>query len=280
MKQKNLAVLIILIGFLFLIYPFLSNYIFEKSASSTIRSYQNTINNIKKDNRKDLLNDARKYNQNLLESKVELTDPFRQKQEKKQKVSYQKILNIDDSGIIGYIRIPCIFIELPIYHGTTEEVLRQGVGHLAASSFPIGGKDTHSVLTSHTGLSSARLFTDLIQMKKGDKFFIQVLNQNLAYKVEQIKVVKPENTKDLQIVYGKDYVTLVTCTPYGVNDHRLLVRGSRMMMEKKQEKQVTQRRGSKWLLVYKRAVLAGILIVIMITFIKKMIRKIIRGERI
>ena len=277
MRQKKLAVLIILIGFLLLSYPFFSNYIFEKSAASTVRSYQNKINHIEQKNRENLLCDARKYNQDLWKTRAELTDPFQKKQDQKQKISYQKILNIDDSGIIGYIRIPCIFVELPIYHGTSEEVLRQGVGHLNASSFPIGGKNTHSVLTGHTGLGSARLFTDLIQMKKGDKFFIQVLDQNLAYKVEQIKIVKPENTKDLQIIYGKDYVTLVTCTPYGVNDHRLLVRGIRTTSEKKQEKRLAQSRGSKWLGVYKKAVLAGILVVLMITFIMKMIRR-IKGE--
>lgn len=279
MKQKKLAVLIILIGLLLLLYPFFSNYMFEKSAASTIRSYQNKTDHMKQKARKNLVCDARKYNHDLLKLREGLTDPFQKKQDQKQKTSYQKILNIDGTGIIGYIKIPCIFVELPIYHGTSEEVLRQGVGHLSASSFPVGGKNTHSIITGHTGLGSARLFTDLIQMKKGDKFFLQVLDQNLAYKVDQIKIVKPENTKDLQIIYGKDYVTLVTCTPYGVNDHRLLVRGIRISYEKKQEKQLTKSRGSKWLGVYKKAVLAGILVMIMITFIVKMIGK-IKGESI
>lgn len=278
MKQKKLALLVIFIGFLLVSYPFFSNYLFEKSTASTIRSYQNKIDHIEPNDRKDLFCDAREYNKNLLRSRVELTDPFKQKQDQKQKVSYQKILDINDSGIIGYIKIPCIYIQLPIYHGTSEEVLRRGVGHLGASSFPIGGKNTHSVLTGHTGLGSARLFTDLVQVKKGDKFFIQVLDQNLAYKVDQILIVKPENTKNLQITYGKDYVTLVTCTPYGVNDHRLLVRGIRTTYEKEQEKQVTRNRGSKWFGVYKKAVLTGILIMIMITFIVRMIRK-IKGEQ-
>lgn len=277
MKQKKLAVLVIFLGVILLIYPFFSNYIFDKSTASTIRSYQNKTGVIKSNVRENLFCDAREYNKNLLKSRVELTDPFKQKQDRKQKVSYQKILNIDDSGIIGYIEIPCIFIQLPIYHGTSEEALRQGVGHLGASSFPIGGENTHSVLTGHTGLGSARLFTDLIQMKKGDKFFIQVLDQNLTYKVDQILIVKPENTKNLQIIYGKDYVTLVTCTPYGVNDHRLLVRGVRTTYEKKQEKQVTRNRGSKWLGVYKKAVLTGILIMMIIAFVRKMIRN-IKGE--
>ena len=279
MKQKKLAVLIILIGFLLLLYPFFSNYIFEKSAASTVRSYQNKTNQIEQKARDDLLYNARTYNQNLWKLRAELTDPFQKKQDQRQKTSYQKILNIDGTGIIGYIKIPCIFVELPIYHGTSEEVLRQGAGHLSASSFPIGGKNTHSIITGHTGLGSARLFTDLIQMKKGDKFFLQVLDQNLAYKVEQIKIVKPENTKDLQIIYGKDYVTLVTCTPYGVNDHRLLVRGIRTTYEKKQEEQVIKNRGSKWLGVYKKAVMAGILVTIMIIFIMKMIGR-IKGESI
>ena len=141
---------------------------------------------------------------------------------------YNNILNLDQSGVMGYLEIPCISVDLPIYHGTDAEILERGVGHLAASSIPIGGKSTHSVLTGHTGLSSAKLFTDLTEMKKGDLFFINVLGQTLAYKVDQISVVRPKDTRKLRIVDGKDYVTLVTCTPYGVNSHRLLVRGTRV----------------------------------------------------
>ena len=134
-----------------------------------------------------------------------------------------RILNIDGSLIMGYLKIPCISVNLPIYHGTSGTVLEHGIGHLAVSSFPIGGKDTHAVLTGHTGLSSAKIFTDLTEMKKGDFFFIHVLDKKLAYLVDQITVVEPQDTKELQIMEGKDHVTLVTCTPYGVNDKRLLV---------------------------------------------------------
>lgn len=205
--------------------------------------------------------DAQKYNMDLSRSLVQLTDPFKLKQSHGEKLNYQMILNLDGSGVMGYVRIPCISIELPIYHGTSAEVLEHGIGHLAASSFPIGGKSTHSVLTGHTGLSSARLFTDLTQMKKGDLFFIKVIDLELAYRVDQITVVRPEDTRKLQIIKGEDHVTLVTCTPYGVNDHRLLVRGVRTKYEKGSDSIQQEHRESQWMAVYKRAILIGLLII-------------------
>lgn len=175
---------------------------------------------------------------------------------------YNNILNLDHSGVMGYLEIPCISVNLPIYHGTDAEILERGVGHLAASSIPVGGKSTHSVLTGHTGLSSAKLFTDLTEMKKEDLFFIHVLDRTLAYKVDQISVVRPEDTRKLQIVKGKDYVTLVTCTPYGVNDHRLLVRGVRTKYVKKQRSSIRPRnQDSQWMGTYKRAIAIGLAIV-------------------
>ena len=170
---------------------------------------------------------------------------------------------------------------LPIYHGTDAEILERGVGHLAASSLPIGGKSTHSILTGHTGLSSAKLFTDLTEMKKGDLFFIYVLDQTLAYKVDQISVVKPENIEKLQIVDGKDYVTLVTCTPYGVNDHRLLVRGVRTKYVKNQKNKIRPRnKDSQWMGTYKRAIAIGLAIVIALVLSGKVYQKLRRAEKI
>ena len=182
-----------------------------------------------------------------------MTDPFKVKRMDGEMVHYNRILNIDGSSIMGYLKIPCISINLPIYHGTSGTVLEHGIGHLAASSFPIGGKDTHAVLTGHTGLSSAKIFTDLTEMKNDDLFFIHVLDRTLAYKVDQISVVKPEDTEKLQIIDGKDYVTLVTCTPYGVNDHRLLVRGVRTKYVKKQRYDQEIRVPNGWELINERS---------------------------
>lgn len=282
-KEKIVPFLIVIFGLILLAYPFISNYVFEKSASSKVHSYEQKADTMDQGKINRMFQEAKKYNDDLRKSLVQMTDPFKLKQKNGENLEYQKILDIDGNGIMGYVKIPCISVELPVYHGTSAEVLEHGVGHLATSSFPIGGKSTHSVLTGHTGLSSARLFTDLTQMKEGDLFFIHVLDRDLAYKVDQIVVVKPEDTTKLQIVQGKDYVTLVTCTPYGVNDHRLLVRGVRTRYEKKQEEKKSRNRESQWMSVYKRAVLIGLTIVFGIVLTAKMIRRMkernLKGDR-
>lgn len=278
MKHKIIPVLIIAVGFLLLSYPFVSNFIFEKSAGSTVESYRKKTAGIDRKKKEKAIDEARQYNRDLVDSKVVLTDPFKAKDSKGETLFYNRILDMDGSGIMGYLKVPCISVDLPIYHGTSAEVLEHGIGHLAATSFPVGGKSTHAVLTGHTGLSSAKLFTDLTEMKKGDLFFIHVLNQKLAYKVDQIKVVKPEDTRDLQIIDGEDHVTLLTCTPYGVNDHRLLVRGVRTTYHEKEEQTKARKHHSQWMEVYKRAILAGLLIILVLILIRKAYEK-IRGRR-
>ena len=210
MREKIISILIILFGFSLLSYPFLSNYLFEKSAGSTIKTYQQSEKTYDQKKKEQEIQKAERYNELLTRSTVELTDPFKAKKTDGETAAYNNILNLDRSGIMGYLNVPCININLPIYHGTEAEILEKGVGHLAASSLPVGGKSTHSILTGHTGLSSAKLFTDLTEMKKGDYFFIHVLDKTLAYQVDQISIVLPEDTKKLQIINGKDYVTLVT----------------------------------------------------------------------
>ena len=172
MKQKVIPILIVIAGFLLLAYPFLSNYLFEKSAGSTVESYQEKTDMMDQKIKEKVLDEARGYNENLLRSSIQLTDPFKTKKINGETVFYNNILNVDRSEIMGYVKIPCISVDLPIYHGTSAEVLERGIGHLAASSFPIGGESTHAVLTGHTGLSSAKLFTDLTEMKKGDLLFM------------------------------------------------------------------------------------------------------------
>ena len=278
MKQKIISILVILAGFFLLSYPFVSNYLFEKSAGSSVESYQKKANGMDQEIKQKAIAEARQYNIDLTKSEVHLTDPFKDKKSNGETLFYNKILNLDGSGIMGYIKIPRISVSLPIYHGTSTEVLEHGIGHLAASSFPVGGKSTHAVLTGHTGLNSAKLFTDLTEMKKGDLFFIHVLDQKLAYKVDQIEVVKPEDTRKLQIIDGEDHVTLLTCTPYGVNDHRLLVRGVRTVYHEKEEQTKARKHHSQWMEVYKRAILAGLLIIFLLIAARKGYEK-IRGRR-
>lgn len=278
MKQKVIPILIVIAGFLLLAYPFLSNYLFEKSAGSTVESYQEKTDMMDQKIKEKVLDEARGYNENLLRSSIQLTDPFKTKKINGETVFYNNILNVDRSEIMGYVKIPCISVDLPIYHGTSAEVLERGIGHLAASSFPIGGESTHAVLTGHTGLSSAKLFTDLTEMKKGDLFFIHVLDKKLAYRVDRITIVKPDDTRNLQIIDGEDHVTLLTCTPYGVNDHRLLVRGKRTRYHEKEEQTKERPHHSQWMEVYKQAILIGLLIVFSLVGSRKMYGR-IKGRK-
>lgn len=278
MKQKVIPILIVIAGFLLLAYPFLSNYLFEKSAGSTVESYQEKTDMMDQKIKEKVLDEARGYNEKLLRSSIQLTDPFKTKKINGETVFYNNILNVDRSEIMGYVKIPCISVDLPIYHGTSAEVLERGIGHLAASSFPIGGESTHAVLTGHTGLSSAKLFTDLTEMKKGDLFFIHVLDKKLAYRVDRITVVKPDDTRNLQIIDGEDHVTLLTCTPYGVNDHRLLVRGKRTRYHEKEEQTKERPHHSQWMEVYKQAILIGLLIVFSLVGSRKMYGR-IKGRK-
>lgn len=279
MRQKIIPILIILFGFALLSYPFISNYMFEKSAGSTIKSYEKQAKTYDQKQKEQAFREAEEYNKDLIKSAVQLTDPFKVKKSNGETLIYNNILNIDHSGVMGYLEIPCISVNLPIYHGTDAEILERGVGHLAASSIPVGGKSTHSVLTGHTGLSSAKLFTDLTEMKKEDLFFIHVLDRTLAYKVDQISVVRPEDTRKLQIVKGKDYVTLVTCTPYGVNDHRLLVRGVRTKYVKKQRSSIRPRnQDSQWMKTYKKAIAIGLMIVTALILLGKVFQKLHRKK--
>lgn len=247
---------------------------FEKSAGSTIKSYEKQAKTYDQKQKEQAFREAEEYNKDLIKSAVQLTDPFKVKKSNGETLIYNNILNIDHSGVMGYLEIPSISVNLPIYHGTDAEILERGVGHLAASSIPVGGKSTHSVLTGHTGLSSAKLFTNLTEMKKEDLFFIHVLDRILAYKVDQISVVRPEDTRKLQIVKGKDYVTLVTCTPYGVNDHRLLVRGVRTKYVKKQRSSIRPRnQDSQWMRTYKKAIAIGLMIVTALILLGKVFQK-------
>ena len=219
-----------------MLYPSISSYINCINYNNIINKYTLTTNNYSENKNIKLLNKANNYNKQLDSSSI--IDIFSNPQRKISK-EYFDILNINGKGLMGYINIPKINIKIPIYHGTNSEVLEKGVGHLEGSSFPIGGTSTHAILSAHRGLPSSKLFTDLDQLKIGDKFYIYILDKSLAYEVDQILEVEPSNMDELQIKDGENYVTLVTCTPYGINTHRLLVRGTQVEYVK-QEAQETK----------------------------------------
>ena len=223
MKRALIIIGVLLLGVGVLSYPTISNYLMEKNGSYIIDEYEAQVEQIDEAGIEAAWNEAVKYNETLSGSPAH--DPFLEGSGMAMQDNYYEVLNINNT--MGFVEIPRISVYLPVYHGTSDEVLHKGIGHLEGSSLPVGGVDTHTVLTGHTGLSSAKLFTDLRELEEGDLFYIHVLDQVLAYKVDQIKVVEPSDTEDLKRVPGKDYATLLTCTPYGINSHRLLVRGER-----------------------------------------------------
>lgn len=232
MKSKKLyinllVILTFLLGITIMGYPFFSNWYNQILQNRLITEYNTSIDTFSPEAREAELNESRQYNQKLIQN-VMLTDPFDHQAEKSASEEYLKRLNIDHTNIMGYLTIPKINVKLSIYHGTTPDILDKGVGHLEKTSLPVGGTGTHAVLSAHSAYAEATLFNNLIDLKKNDHFYLNILGENLAYRVDQIKVVSPSNTKDLAINRNEDYVTLVTCTPHGINSHRLLVRGTRV----------------------------------------------------
>lgn len=226
MKVLSRTVTLILLGIFFtgvcvLLYPSISQYWNSRTETKAVADYDQLQKEQLSKDYSSWFQEAYAYNEKL----AGLTHPISQFQ---QVTGYEDTLNVTGTGMMGYISIDKLRLELPIYHGTSAEVLNRACGHLQGSSLPVGGAGTHCVLTAHRGLPSAKLFTDLGKMEIGDTFIVTVLNQRLFYQVDQIKVVTPEELNDLTIEEGHDYCTLVTCTPYGINTHRLLVRGSRI----------------------------------------------------
>ena len=223
MKRIFIIAVILLCGVGVLAYPAVSNYLMERNGSYIINEYEAQLESTDDADIEVKWNEAVEYNKTL--SGGPACDPFNERNDAEVNGNYDHILNIQE--VMAYIVIPKIDIQLPIFHGTSEEALQKGVGHLEGSSLPIGGEGTHAVIAGHTGLSGAKIFTDLEKLEEGDLFYIHILGRVLTYRTDQIKVVEPEDTKDLMPEAGKDYVTLLTCTPYGMNSHRLLVRGVR-----------------------------------------------------
>ena len=213
---------IMLLGICLLAYPSFSDYWNSFHQSRAVMSYAEQVSNMNEEEYAQLLSDAQTYNRKLAERGISwsMSDEAR--------AEYNETLNVGGEGVIGYIRIRKIDVVLPIYHGTSEGVLQTSIGHLEQSSFPVGGESTHSMLSGHRGLPSARLFTDLDKLKEGDTFTMTVLNETLTYEVDHIWIVEPSDLSHLQIEKGKDLCTLITCTPYGINTHRLLVQGHRV----------------------------------------------------
>ena len=226
MRSRALTVIVVLMvvsGLSLLLYPTVSDYLYDLSYRRTISDYIAGVEPLDEERYEDLRAAAQAYNERLAQkSGFTLALP------EEELMVYNSLLDIDSTGLMGYVSVPKVNITLPIYHGTGSEVLQSGVGHLEGSSLPVGGPGTHAVLSGHTGLPSAKLFTNIDQLVLGDMFTVRVLKETLTYEVDQILVVLPSEMDALRIAPGEDYCTLLTCTPYGINSHRLLVRGRRI----------------------------------------------------
>lgn len=219
------VILIFLLGLGITLYPSFSNWLAVQNQMKDIQTMENKVEEMSQEECERIRQEANVYNQALRGENIQ--DPFIPGSGIVLPDNYNDIMDLGE-GVMAEIIIPSIDVDLPIYHGTEEETLRKGAGHLKQTAFPVGGEGTHCVISGHTGLPGARLFTDLNQLKMGDTFYVKSLNETLAYEVEQISVVEPNDTTKLKPETGKDYLTMITCTPYGVNSHRLLVRGVRI----------------------------------------------------
>ena len=227
MKILSLALLLV-VSLGVVLYPLIANYLSEKNRSLIETQYMETIEQMDTSALDAARAEAVEYNKTLVTIPEK---PYTKDALIKAAESYDTLLNVREDGLMGYIEIPAIGVSLPVYHGTEESTLDRGVGHLLGSSLPVGGAGTHCVLTGHSGLAGQKMFSDLNLLKAGDLFFLRVLGQTLAYRVTDIYTVLPEDTSKLTIDAGRDLCTLVTCTPYGVNSHRLLLRGERTEYE-------------------------------------------------
>ena len=225
MKKRIIATILIILLFLaglgIVLYPYVSEYVNAKHASRVVVNYDDTVKEITPEDFSQYFEVAEEYNERLRQNPNPFSEDCRTE-------GYETALNVDGSGMMGYLEIPKISVKLPFYHGTSGAVLNEAVGHLEGSSLPVGGEGTHVVLSAHRGLPSAKLFTDLPELGEGDIFILTVLDRKMTYQVDQILTVLPTELEALEVEDGQDVVTLMTCTPYGINTHRLLVRGHRI----------------------------------------------------
>lgn len=235
MKQKKRAksnastiflILVLIVGISLLLYPTVSDYWNSFHQSRAIASYADAVSEVDEVDYEKMWQEAQEYNESLLDKSNRwiLTEEERE--------HYNEILNVGGTGIMGYVEIPSINVSLPIYHGVDEGILQVAIGHIEGSSLPVGGAGTHCVISGHRGLPSAKLFTDIDKLVEGDLFMMRVLDETLTYEVDQIRIVEPSELQNLEIEVDRDLCTLVTCTPYGINSHRLLVRGHRVENQK------------------------------------------------
>ena len=287
-KQKRITIVLAVIAFLLALgmtlYPVISNYVNQKYASEIHTAYQEVMEQADNQEIQKAKENAAAYNRTITPGAAQ-ADAYSQEGLLAASEDYDSQLNVAGNGIMGYIEIPKISVNLPIYHSTENDSLERGIGHLLGSSLPIGGESTHSILSGHSGMASQKMFTDLEQLTLGDIFYLHVLDETLAYQVVDVNTVLPYDTSLLGIVPGEDLCTLVTCTPYGINTHRLLVQGSRIPYEEAEQAQAdaapAEQRVSSWERHYWNGLAIGLIAVAILTAMillaVRLRRKIARG---
>lgn len=265
-KKSIFLKILLVIGFLIFFYPNISDYVNSFTQTRGIINYEKSLDEFAKIDIQKIKDGASLYNQKIFEEKDAIYYPNLVH-------GYKENLNPFDDGMMGYIKIKKIGVYLPIYHGVNEGVIQKGVGHLPGTSLPVGGASTHACLTTHSGLPSAKLFTDLHKLDLGDKFIVSVLGEDLYYQVIHKETVLPKNVEPLKVSAGKDYVTLFTCTPYGINTHRLLVRGERINSPNISKDKTTRNevKKSMFLTILKLVLMFGLIIIIILSIIKDFI---------
>ena len=270
MKKKMLwvsAIALLFVSVILLAYPLLSDWINGMQKSEEIVRYLDYISRPPANKYQYLIDGAREYNEKLVGEPIS-GDPFGQLIEPPE--GYYEELKIPETDVMASLKIPKIGVELPVFHTTSEEVLKKGVGHVAYSSLPVGGKGTHCTFSAHTGYAGLRMFSDLNLLETGDVFYVNCMGLEMAYQVDQIKTVEPQDSSDLQILPDKDYCTLVTCTPFGINSHRLLVRGTRVEVEA--AKNIEQKASdSTWNREYLKALIIGLSITASVVLIWRLV---------
>lgn len=277
MKKDTLwrlaRLLVILLGIGILVYPSLSEYLSELNGSRATASYDDSVLQMEQAHLGDLLAQAQEYNRQLAQVSAGQVPQSDADGNPIAPESYWDLLNVDSAGMMGYIEIPKLSTTIPIYHGTSEAVLQVGIGHLQNTSLPVGGESTHAALSGHRGLPTRSLFTDLDKMEIGDRFYIKILNETLCYTVDQILTVLPSEMEALAIEEGRDYVTLITCTPYGINSHRLLVRGVRTPYDPQQHQDEKEDVLPLWqrMPMQYRHMLIGAAVLVLVLFLRGLI---------
>lgn len=280
MKQKGetnksgrfssaVSILLVVVGLAMILYPTVANQINQAANGRVIEEYRQEVESADESEYEQILAAVRDYNAELAESEPYMADLTKEMRER-----YESLLNVEGNGIIGYIEIPKANVYLAIYHGTEESVLQTGVGHLEGSSLPAKGESVHTVLTSHTGLPSARLFTDIDQLEIGDTFVLHILRETLTYQVENIRRVEPEALQNLHIDEGQELCTLMTCTPYGVNTHRLVITGRRIETptgtdketEQTPVEQIITSKWNRWFVLLPAVIFSGTVIVTVVVY--------------